>query len=151
MMLTVTEVAEKLGASANTVRNLIESGSLPAINISPANGQKTYRIRQDDLESFLKKRNTVSTQAVDINIAVLNNPSPDMSVNCYECGKQTTRREAFTFGGVVATPEYGDSNWTLDQTFTCSVKCLKSSVEKFTGKYVENLVNKYLQARNEVE
>jgi excisionase family DNA binding protein len=51
-MLTLKQAGSLLGVSYATVRRLIEQGVLPAINTTPY-GRKTYRIRQDDLKSFM--------------------------------------------------------------------------------------------------
>lgn len=49
ILLTAEEVAERLRVNVNTVRRYIRSGRLPAIRLG-----KGYRIRSEDLESFLR-------------------------------------------------------------------------------------------------
>jgi len=54
-LLTVAQAAERLNTSARTVRNYINSGRLPAIQIAT----REWRIEEDDLEEFIRlhKRN----------------------------------------------------------------------------------------------
>lgn len=52
--LTVPDVAKRLIVSEETVRRWIRSGALPVLDLG---GPKVgYRIREADLESFLKAR-----------------------------------------------------------------------------------------------
>lgn len=51
-LLTTTQAAEQLGLSVKTIRSMIHSGRLTAINVSAAN-KPHYRIRQSDLHKFL--------------------------------------------------------------------------------------------------
>lgn len=46
-MLTVTEVADHLNVSVNTVRRMIQRGDLPAVRLAP----QVIRIRLSDLET----------------------------------------------------------------------------------------------------
>jgi len=54
----VDQVAELLGVSARTVETWISSGELKAINVSRSRHTRKHRlrIREDDLEMFLKSR-----------------------------------------------------------------------------------------------
>ncbi len=54
-LLTVEEVARRLGVHIDTVRRWIRSGELPAINLG---GPAGYRITQADLDRFIKGRRT---------------------------------------------------------------------------------------------
>lgn len=51
--LTVGEVAQMLRVSNMTVYRLINSGQLPAVRVG-----KSYRVREEDLDSFLAGRFT---------------------------------------------------------------------------------------------
>jgi excisionase family DNA binding protein len=46
---TVTEVAEALRVSENTVRQMIKRGELPAVKVG-----KSYRIKQSDIDALLQ-------------------------------------------------------------------------------------------------
>lgn len=48
-MLTTKEVAEKLKVTQKTIRNLIESGELPAYRFG-----RDYRIKEEDFEEYIK-------------------------------------------------------------------------------------------------
>lgn len=50
-LLTPAEVAEQLRVSAMTVYRLIKAGELPAARIG-----KSYRIREDDVDTYLHDR-----------------------------------------------------------------------------------------------
>ena len=50
-LLTVSEVAAAMRVSNMTVYRLIKGGELPAVRVG-----KNYRIREDDLERFLRER-----------------------------------------------------------------------------------------------
>jgi excisionase family DNA binding protein len=52
-LLTVDDVARRLIVHADTVRNWIKSGELVAIDLG---GRAGYRITQEALDEFLKKR-----------------------------------------------------------------------------------------------
>ena len=52
--LSVKEVAELLGVSSDHVQGLIRQGELIAYRV----GAKAYRIKQEDLDSFLEERKT---------------------------------------------------------------------------------------------
>jgi excisionase family DNA binding protein len=49
--LTPSEVAEQLRVSTMTVYRLIKAGDLPAARIG-----KSFRIREDDVDSYLQSR-----------------------------------------------------------------------------------------------
>ena len=51
--LTVGEVAQVLRVSNMTVYRLINGGQLPAVRVG-----KSYRVREEDLDSFLARRFT---------------------------------------------------------------------------------------------
>lgn len=53
-LLTVDQVAERLGSGYDTVRRLIESHELKSVNISTKK-RKVYRIDEKDLEKFIKR------------------------------------------------------------------------------------------------
>lgn len=53
-MLTTKEVAEKLKVTQKTIRNLIESGELPAYRFG-----RDYRIKEEDFEEYLKQSKVV--------------------------------------------------------------------------------------------
>ena len=52
-MLTVKQIAEHLNVHVNTVRRWLESGQLHGVNLGGSTG---WRIRQSELERFLKER-----------------------------------------------------------------------------------------------
>ena len=49
-MLTVSEVAEKLGYSTSQIRNLIREGKLKGYKFA-----SSYRVNEDDLQEFINK------------------------------------------------------------------------------------------------
>ena len=49
-MLTVAEVAEKLGYSTSQIRNLIREGKLKGYKF-----ESSYRVNEDDLQEFINK------------------------------------------------------------------------------------------------
>ena len=49
-MLTVSQVAEKLGYSTSQIRNLIREGKLKAYKFA-----SSYRVNEDDLQEFINK------------------------------------------------------------------------------------------------
>jgi len=53
--LTPDEVAYRLGVSGRTIRRAIQSGLLPAMRINA----RVIRIREKDVEDFLRKRSVV--------------------------------------------------------------------------------------------
>jgi len=57
-VLSVSEVASKLGVSGRHVQNLIEEGKLRAINIGSdsASGRKFYRIPVNWFEDYLRQQ-----------------------------------------------------------------------------------------------
>lgn len=56
-MLTLTQVADRLAVSPETVSAWIRNGELAAINVS-AGKVPRYRIEESDLEKFLDERRT---------------------------------------------------------------------------------------------
>ena len=55
-MLTVKQVAERMSVDEKTVRSWIQRGELRAINIGRIRPE--YRIRPDDLDDFIRDRQT---------------------------------------------------------------------------------------------
>jgi len=54
-VLTIPQVAERLGCSNPHVYRLINTGALPAVDIaSPGSPRTKTRVRVDDLEGFLQ-------------------------------------------------------------------------------------------------
>ncbi|MBA7574672.1 hypothetical protein ES708_16484 [subsurface metagenome] len=51
-MLTIREVAEKLNLHYNTIYHYVRSGELKAIKFD-----KVYRIREQELEKFIRGKN----------------------------------------------------------------------------------------------
>ena len=49
-MLTVAEVAEKLGYSTSQIRNFIREGKLKGYKFA-----SSYRVNEDDLQEFINK------------------------------------------------------------------------------------------------
>ena len=49
-MLTVSQVAEKLGYSTSQIRNLIREGKLKGYKFAAS-----YRVNEDDLKEFINK------------------------------------------------------------------------------------------------
>jgi excisionase family DNA binding protein len=58
-LLTVEEVAKRLGVHIDTIRRWIRSGELPAINLG---GPAGYRITRRDLDTFIRSRRTTDGQ-----------------------------------------------------------------------------------------
>jgi len=52
-MITLKEVAERLGLHINTVRRYIHEGKIPVVKFD-----KAIRVEQEDLEEFIRKRKT---------------------------------------------------------------------------------------------
>ncbi len=52
-LMTVPEVAEYFRVNEETVRRWIRAGELPVLNLGRKAG---YRIRRNDLESFMERR-----------------------------------------------------------------------------------------------
>ena len=50
-MLSLKEVAEKLGMHYNTIYNYVRSGELKAVKF-----KKVYRIEEEELEKFIKSK-----------------------------------------------------------------------------------------------
>ncbi len=55
-MLSLKDVCNILNVSYDTVRRLVISGLLPAINVTPNSTQAIYRISREDLEKFMQDR-----------------------------------------------------------------------------------------------
>jgi hypothetical protein len=62
-MLTIDDVAARLGVDRDAISVFIRSGELPAINVSrdPRGKRPTWRIRPEDLVAFELARRTVKT------------------------------------------------------------------------------------------
>jgi excisionase family DNA binding protein len=54
-LLSVQEVGRRCGVTEPTVREWIETGALPALR---PGGGRTYRIRPEDLQTFIEKKGT---------------------------------------------------------------------------------------------
>jgi len=50
-MITLKEVAERLGLHINTVRRYIREGKIPAVKFD-----KAIRVEEEDLEKFIRER-----------------------------------------------------------------------------------------------
>lgn len=61
-LLAVKEVAERLGSSRMHVLRLIASGRLIAHNIGNGARRPIWRVRQADLDAFIKQTSTASDQ-----------------------------------------------------------------------------------------
>ena len=59
----IREVAELIGCSESTVRNLVRLGSMPHVKIG-----YTRRVRADDLERFVRSVNNVLPPTVTITV-----------------------------------------------------------------------------------
>lgn len=58
-MLRITEVAERLNVSIDTVRRMIETGKLVAVDVSGSSeGKRSYRIECEELERYLRENRT---------------------------------------------------------------------------------------------
>ena len=55
-MLTTTEARKILNVCPKTLRGYIHSRQLKAVNISRGKKQARWRIKQDDLDSFIRER-----------------------------------------------------------------------------------------------
>ena len=53
-LLTVPEVADRLGLSTRTIRKRIAAGELPAIRLGPADTQAPVRVDEAELERWLR-------------------------------------------------------------------------------------------------
>lgn len=53
-MLSVKEVADRIGRSSTTVRNLIEKGKLRAINVGTGRGYRSWSVPEEALLDFMK-------------------------------------------------------------------------------------------------
>ena len=64
-LLSPTEVAEELNLHVNTVYKIIQRGDLRVYNLSVDGGRdKYFRIRRDDLESYLESRRVREVQSL---------------------------------------------------------------------------------------
>ena len=64
-LLSPTEVAEELNLHINTVYKIIQRGNLTVYNLSVEGGRdKYFRIRRDDLESYLESRRVREVQGL---------------------------------------------------------------------------------------
>lgn len=52
-MLTVSNVAEVLQISKSMVRNLINSGQIPAIDLTPKSERRTWRVPSEVLDIYV--------------------------------------------------------------------------------------------------
>ena len=55
-LLTVPQVAEEMQVTAQTIRNWIDHGTLPAVRIGRA-----FRVRRDDVDALLQRASADST------------------------------------------------------------------------------------------
>lgn len=53
-MMSVGEVARRIGVSAKTVKRMVDDGRLKATNIGRKKGRPVYRIRQIELEALIR-------------------------------------------------------------------------------------------------
>lgn len=61
-VLTIQQVAERLGCSKPHVYRLINTGALPAVDIAPPDSKRSKtRVRLDDLDSFLRNTRPLRT------------------------------------------------------------------------------------------
>ena len=62
--LRVNEIARELRINDHAVRDLIESGQLPATDVSlkPPLGKRCYRVSRQDLDDFLRGRRVQAIQ-----------------------------------------------------------------------------------------
>ncbi len=51
-LLTLTDVARRLGVCLETVRRMVRSGALPSLKVDG----KSYRVRRADLAAYLTSR-----------------------------------------------------------------------------------------------
>ena len=52
--LTITQAAGRIGVHERTILRRIKEGTLPACIITPGRSGKEYRIKESDLEDYLK-------------------------------------------------------------------------------------------------
>ena len=65
--LSSKEVAEELSLNVDTVYKMIQSGRLPAYDISNGGSvRKCYRIRREDFEQWLKGRKVLKREVVEV-------------------------------------------------------------------------------------
>lgn len=57
-LLTVKQVADRLGKSTDNVLGYIHTGSLKAVNVGKGMQRGRYRVSEDDLQEFLQRRTT---------------------------------------------------------------------------------------------
>lgn len=55
-LLSVREVADRLGVCGEQARRLIVRGSLPALDVSLGGRQPRWRVRQRDLDKWIRDR-----------------------------------------------------------------------------------------------
>jgi excisionase family DNA binding protein len=55
-LLSVADVAERLSVCGETVRRMIVSGSLPGLDVSLGGKKPRWRVRQRDLDSWIRAR-----------------------------------------------------------------------------------------------
>ena len=64
-LLSPTQVAEELNLHINTIYKIIQRGDLRVYNLSVEGGRdKYFRIRRDDLESYLESRRVKEVQSL---------------------------------------------------------------------------------------
>jgi len=54
-MLSINQVAERLGVSIRTVYKYVRDGRLKAVKLGPLK-QDTWRIREEDFEEFIRPK-----------------------------------------------------------------------------------------------
>ena len=65
--LSAKEVAKELSLNIDTVYKMIQSGKLPAYDISNGGSvRKCYRIRRSDLEEWLRGRKVLKREVVEV-------------------------------------------------------------------------------------
>lgn len=62
MLLTIEQVAERLGCSDAQVRILIRNGDLPYINIGAGNQRRCTRVASEALDAFIAGRQSERPQ-----------------------------------------------------------------------------------------
>ena len=55
-LLTLGEVADRLGVGAKLVRAYLDSGALPVVNVAAKDTRRCLRVRESDLERFIETR-----------------------------------------------------------------------------------------------
>jgi excisionase family DNA binding protein len=72
-MLTLQQVAEWMQVHEETVRRWLRNGDLAGINLG---GKSGYRIRESEVEAFLKRREEASKSLAESNPGEAGSPSP---------------------------------------------------------------------------